>query len=167
MYTWLFSLFLPLPSLVALVPPDLDADPQTLELVQTLERSGFPVQWEQPPVWGTYGLLEVKERSIWINPVVFELGIARPTIVHEAVHAVQFCAAAAQNSSSLPQSIEDLSPLGLGITPSPLVRPYILRYSNSQRRQLELEAYALQAEPDGVDRAIELLQDYCNVLPNP
>jgi hypothetical protein len=160
MSLWLFSLLV---AVTPSVPPELGSDPQTTQLVETLERSGFPVRWEQPPVWGTYGLLEVKERSIWINPVVFELGIAQPTIVHEAVHAVQFCAAAAQ-APSLPQSIEDLSPLGLGITPSPLVRPYILQYSNSQRRQLELEAYALQAEPDRVDRAIELLEQYCKTF---
>lgn len=164
MSPWLVSLLVALTPSMAPAPPDLAADPPTLELVETLERSGFPVHWEQPPVWGTYGLLAVQERAIWINPVVFELGIARPTIVHEAVHAVQFCAAAAQTPSAIPQSIEDLSPLGLGITPSPLVRPYILQYSNSQRRQLELEAYALQAEPDGVDRAIELLETYCKTF---
>lgn len=159
MYTWLLSAF------VALAPTDpaaLGADPQTLQLVESVERSGFAVQWEQPPVWGTYGLLDVKARSIWINPVVFELGIAQPTIVHEAVHGAQFCAAAAQDTQS-PQSIEDLSPLGLGITPSPLVRPYILQYSDSKRRQLELEAYALQAEPDRVERAIELLNRHCGL----
>ena len=160
MSLWLFSLLV---AVTPSVPPELGSDPQITQLVETLERLGFPVRWEQPPVWGTYGLLEVKERSIWINPVVFELGIAQPTIVHEAVHAVQCCAAAAQ-APSLPQSIEDLSPLGLGITPSPLVRPYILQYSNSQRRQLELEAYALQAEPDRVDRAIELLEQYCKTF---
>ena len=145
------------------------AEPQLLELLQVLEDSGFTLHWEQPPLWGAYGLLNVPERSLWIHPVVFELKIAQPTVVHEAVHAAQLCAAenrnAAQNTtatvSSL-QSIEDLSPLGLGITPSPLVRPYILRYTNSQRRQLELEAYALQAEVDGVAQAIALLQTHCN-----
>lgn len=163
MYTWLLSV------LVALAPAELTdpgSDPQTLQLVESLERSGFPIQWEQPPVWGTYGLLDVQTRSIWINPVVFELGIAQPTIVHEAVHAAQFCAAEVQDAPS-PQSIEDLSPLGLGITPSPLVRPYILQYTDSKRRQLELEAYALQAEADRVDRAIDLLQRHCGLSPTP
>ena len=77
---------------------------------------------------------------------------------------VQTCALPICFPVTIPPPIEDLSPLGLGITPSPLVRPYILQYSHSQRRQLELEAYALQAEPDGVDRAIELLETYCETF---
>lgn len=160
MYTWFLS------ALLAFSLHEVGAAPNLIELVETLERSGFPVLWEQPPQWGAYGLLEVEKRSIWIHPVVFELGIAQPTVVHEAVHAAQFCAAESLDDAP-PQSIMDLSPLGLGLTPSPLVRPYILRYSDSKRRQLELEAYALQAEENGVDRAIVLLESYCGPTHDP
>ena len=154
--------------LLSLVAPSIlpDLDPTFLRLAEVLERSGFTVILDLPPQWGTYGLLDLPKRSIWINPVVFDLEIARPTLVHEAVHAAQLCYSeglaqgSAQKNGSI-SSIDALKPLGLGLTPSPLVRPYILQYSDSVRRQVELEAYAVQAEADGIDRAIALVNAYC------
>ena len=119
--------------LLSLVAPSIlpDLDPTFLRLAEVLERSGFTVILDLPPQWGTYGLLDLPKRSIWINPVVFDLEIARPTLVHEAVHAAQLCYSeglaqgSAQQNGSI-SSIDALKPLGLGLTPSPLVRPYIL-----------------------------------------
>ena len=157
--------------LLSLIAPSLlpDLDPNFLRLAEVLERSGFTVILDLPPQWGNYGLLDLAKRSIWINPVVFDLGIAQPTLVHEAVHAAQLCYSEglAQGSAQTNpanrsiSNIEALKPLGLGLTPSPFVRPYILQYSDSVRRQVELEAYALQAEADGVERVIALLTSHC------
>ena len=118
-------------------------------LQQVLEQYGFTIRLERPPIRGNYGMLETRSKSIWINPVVFELGIARQTLVHESVHGAQLCKGGAK-----------LELLGLEILPPVFARPYFLRYS-SPRREMEIEAYALQAQPDGVEQAISLLHRYC------
>ena len=60
-------------------------------LKQLLEREGFEVRFQKPPQDGAYGLLDAKLKIVWIHPVVFDLGIAQPVLVHEAVHAAQAC----------------------------------------------------------------------------
>ncbi len=62
-----------------------------LELKHKLETYDFIVKIEPPPIRGTYGLLKTKSKTIWINPVVFDLRIALPTLIHEATHAAQLC----------------------------------------------------------------------------
>ena len=125
-------------------------DPDFSSLQETLEQYGFQVKLELPPEPGAYGLLNSSSRTIWINPVVFELGIARPTLVHEAVHAAQTCAGG-----------DKLSSLNLKITPPPMTRRYFLRYRAS-RRHLEAEAYTVQVQPDAVELAISLLHQHCS-----
>jgi len=129
------------------VPSSTDADFSRLQ--QVLEQFGFEVRLASPPKRGAYGLLENSTKVIWINPVVFELGIARPTLVHEAVHAAQRCAGG-----------EQLRTVGLEVTPPPMTRRFFLRY-HSHRREIEAEAYTIQVQPDGVDLAIALLQQHC------
>lgn len=118
-------------------------------LQQLLETYGFQVKSGRPPKRGVYGFLNVRTKVIWINPAVFELGIARPTLVHEAVHAAQRCA-----------SGEKMLPLGLDITPPKITRPHFLRY-HGFRQQVEAEAYAVQTHPNGVTIAINLLNQHC------
>ena len=65
---------------------------QFLDLKSQLEKSGFQVVIELPPKRGAYGLLSESRKKIWINPVVFDLNIANPTLIHESVHAAQVCA---------------------------------------------------------------------------
>ena len=76
------------------------ADSQFNRLQQVLEQHGFDVRLELPPVPGAYGSLNSRSKTISINPVVFELGIAQPTLVHEAVHAAQSCAGRRKSARS-------------------------------------------------------------------
>lgn len=133
--------------LLTSAPPS--ADEQFSSLQQVLQQYGFEVRLALPPKRGAYGLLENSTKVIWINPIVFELGIARPTLVHEAVHAAQSCSGG-----------EDLRALNLEMTPPPKTRRFFLRY-HSIRRQLEAEAYTVQVQPDGVEKAITLLHQHC------
>lgn len=120
------------------------------QLSQTLESYGFDVVLALPPQTGSYGLLHVPTRTVWINPVVFDLGIAIPVLVHEAVHAAQLCSGSAGT----------LSALDLGLEPyAPASRLY-MRYSGT-RRTLEAEAYTIQARADRVDFVTQLLVDRC------
>ena len=125
------------------------ADPAFSRLGNVLTQYGFILKSGQPPRRGVYGFLHVPSKVIWINPAVFELGIAQPTLVHEAVHAAQSCA-----------SGKTLMPLGLEITPPKRARPYFLRY-HGHRQQVEAEAYAVQTQPNGIQIAIDLLNQHC------
>ena len=60
-------------------------------LKKQLEQAKFQVILDLPPQRGAYGLLKADSKKIWINPVVFDLGIADQTLIHEAVHAAQVC----------------------------------------------------------------------------
>jgi hypothetical protein len=127
-----------------------ETNPDFVRLKQALEKYGFKIRLQLPPIDGNYGMLETSSKSIWINPAVFELGIARPTLVHEAVHAVQLCAGGTK-----------LQLLNLEISPPIFARPYFVKYS-SPRRELEAEAYAVQAQPDSIEVAIALLDKHCS-----
>lgn len=120
-----------------------------IQLQQHLERKGFEVRLQRPPLNGAYGLLEASSRTIWIHPVVFDLGIAQPVLVHEAVHAAQACAG---NGT--------VAALNLGLDPPNNTRPFFLRY-HSYRRQIESEAYAIQVQPDRYERVLGLLEQHC------
>lgn len=139
-------------------PTDLDSiDPTAYEeyseferLQRILEQANFVVKLELPPKTGSYGLLELATRTVWVNPVVFELGIAEHTLVHEAVHAAQLCG-----------SHGDIGPLALGLEPPLVVRPYFMRYQGI-RRLVEAEAYTVQALDNRVDYVIELVNTHCD-----
>ncbi|MEO0948314.1 MAG: hypothetical protein AAFY11_09250, partial [Cyanobacteria bacterium J06641_5] len=87
--------------------------------------------------------------TIWINPVVFELGNAEAVLIHEAIHAAQLCAGRGE-----------LRALGLELPPPALSRRYFLRY-HKLRRQLEAEAYTIPAQPNAQELALNLLQEHC------
>ncbi|MDJ0733022.1 MAG: hypothetical protein QNJ47_02885 [Nostocaceae cyanobacterium] len=123
---------------------------QFLELKNKLEKYGFEVIIDLPPKRGTYGLLKVADKKIWINPVVFDLQIANPTLVHESVHAAQLCAGKGK-----------MKTLGLKIQPIQAARRLFLRYTNIHRQDLEREAYAVQTQPNSFELATALLQKHC------
>ncbi len=124
--------------------------PEFLELKNHLEKYGFEVIIELPPKRGAYGLLSVTDKKIWINPVVFDLQIANPTLVHESVHAAQLCAGKGK-----------MQTLGLDIQPIAAARRLFLRYTNIHRQDLEREAYAVQTQPNSLELATTLLAKYC------
>ena len=124
--------------------------PEFTQLQQTLEKHGFTVTLAIPPQPGSYGTLEAADRTIWINPVVFDLEIAVPTLVHEAVHAAQLCSGSPSN----------LTPLNLGLSPYARAYRLYMRYTGA-RRTLEMEAYTIQARPDRIDYVTNLLNSRC------
>ena len=122
-----------------------------LELKNQLEKSGFQVVIELPPKRGAYGLLSETHKKIWINPVVFDLNIANPTLIHESVHAAQVCAGKGK-----------IQALGLKIQPMKNARRLFLRYKDTHRQDLEREAYAVQTQSNSFELATNLLRKYCN-----
>ena len=120
-------------------------------LKKQLEQAKFQVILDLPPQRGAYGLLKADSKKIWINPVVFDLGIAEQTLVHEAVHAAQVCKGKGK-----------LSLLGLEIDPLIYAQPFFMHYADADRKQLEREAYAVQTQSNRVELVSSLLKKYCN-----
>lgn len=120
------------------------------QLQQALENNGFTITLALPPQRGSYGVLQASTRTIWINPVVFDLEISVPTLVHEAVHAAQLCNGSEGN----------LAPLNLGLTPFARAYRLYMRYTGT-RRTLEMEAYTIQARPDRIEYVTNLLNSRC------
>jgi len=104
--------------------------------VAALHRHRFSVQVAPPPSRGVYGMFDAARRTIWVAPITAELGIARQTLLHEAVHAAQ----------SYPDGV--LRPIGWRLPLSPLIEQEIsaitLHNYGSNTRLLEREAFAVQ-----------------------
>ncbi|MDJ0730004.1 MAG: hypothetical protein QNJ33_08430 [Crocosphaera sp.] len=122
-------------------------------LKQELEKAGFEVIIALPPKRGAYGLLQVSTKKIWINPVVFDLHIALPTIIHESVHASQVCAGKGE-----------IRALGLTLEPINQARPFFQGYTDIHRKDLEREAYTVQTQPNSFELALSLLKEHCQII---
>ena len=138
----LLAVLLPTPAIAA----DLTA------LQQTLLNHGFQIEVRQPP-GGAYGRFIFSRKLLEISPLVQDLGITRPVLLHEAVHAAQSC----------PDG--QLTLLKLDRQSSPVVESrirYLLNNHYSQEHQaLEQEAFRLQSQPDAEALIIAALERRC------
>jgi hypothetical protein len=151
---------LPLLANAALEPRPLSALPADLQpLLRDLQTRGFTVRIELPPLRQSYGLFQSASRTLWLSPLSFELGIARPTFLHEAVHAVQSCPSGR------------LSPIGWRLPLAEVVDRQIRGILTSGyphgARILEEEAFALQGQADAVALLRQALRERCPQRPNP
>ena len=151
-------------SFLLLANQPANTDPEFTQLKTQLESYGFEVNIAIPPEFNLpkqqtqlrrvvrkpYGALHSPTKSIWINPIVFELGIARATLIHEAVHAAQYCAGNG-----------NITKLNLDLEPIPQALPFFKRYLNTQRQDLEREAYTVQTQPNSYELARTLLDRHC------
>ena len=140
-------------------------DPAFVRLKSQLENYGFEVHIAVPPnfslpeqeidfwrrkVRKPYGVLNANSKSIWINPIVFELGNSNAVLIHEAVHAAQYCAGNG-----------NIQTLGLDIEPMKQARPFFKRYVNVHSQAVEKEAYTVQTQPNSYELVRSLLEQYC------
>lgn len=153
-----------------LIAQSSHVDPEFLQLKTQLESYGFKVNLAIPPEFNLpksqngfrrvvrkpYGMLHPKSKSIWINPIVFELGNSKPTLIHEAVHAAQYC-----NGNG------NIKKIGIELKPIPQALPFFKRYVDTQRQDLEREAYTVQTQPNSYQLARSLLNQHCQSnIPN-
>ncbi len=135
------------------------------QLKTQLENSGFKVNIAIPPdfnfanqqidfqrrsVRKPYGVLNAKSKSIWINPIVFELGISDAVLIHETVHAVQYCVGNG-----------NIQTIGLDIEPIRQAQPFFKRYVDTYSQAVEKEAYAVQTQSNNYELAVSLLEKHC------
>ena len=140
-------------------------DSDFIQLKNKLEDSNFQVNITVPPdfqlpkqqpdfqrrrVRKPYGLLNSASKTIWVHPIVFDLGIANSVLVHEAVHAAQLC----KGNSSL-QTLE------LDLEPIKQARPFFKRYVDVHSQAIEKEAYTVQTQANSYELVMSLLDRYC------
>ena len=142
---WLLAMLLPLPA------PTSAADLTTLQ--QTLLRHGFRIEVRQPP-GRAYGRFIPRRKLLEISPLVRDLGITRPVLLHEAVHAAQSC----------PDGT--LSLIGVQRPVDPAVGSrirYLLRHHyKPNTAALEQEAFVIQSQPDAEQLIITALNQRCS-----
>ena len=122
-------------------------------LLNLLKNKGFNIKYKIPPIRGAYGLFQTRNKTIWISPISFELGIGNQTILHEATHAAQSC----------PNGL--LSPIGLSLPVNQSMRneiqTYLLRNYDIDQHIIEQEAFYLQSQKNGVEILIEAIKIRC------
>ena len=140
------ALLLCLPAL-----PALAADLEQLQ--HSLLRHGFTIEVQQPS-GQAYGRFTPAEKRLEISPLVQDLGITRPVLLHEAVHAAQSC----PNGT--------LSLIGVQRPVDPAVGSrirYLLRnHYKPNRTALEQEAFVIQSQPDAEQLIITALKQRCS-----
>ena len=138
-------------ALLLLALPVRAADLEQLQ--RSLLRHGFAIDVRQPP-GQAYGRFIAAEKRLEISPLVRELGITRPVLLHEAVHAAQSCPDGA------------LSLIGVQRPVDPAVGSrirYLLRnHYKPNEAALEQEAFVIQSQPDAEQLIITALNQRCS-----
>ena len=126
---------------------------ELMPLVRSLQQAGYQVLFAKPPVQGAYGATNVRKKMVWVAPITVDLGIARQSLIHEAVHAAQGCPAGRLRpigwTYPLPQVV-DRSVAGL------LYRNY-----PHAKHDVEREAFMMQGHPRAFDLIAAALKQRC------
>ena len=140
------------PLALAMLFPTSAAAADLTALQQALIRHGFHIEVRQPP-GKAYGRFLPASKRLEISPLVRDLGITRPVLLHEAVHAAQSCPSGT------------LSLLGIKRQASPVVESrirYLLSHHYPQAHgSLEQEAFRVQSQPDAEALIIAALNQRC------
>ncbi len=122
-------------------------------LLNLLRDKGFKIKFQIPPKKGVFGFFQSKNKTIWISPITYELGIFRQTILHEATHAAQSC----------PNGL--LSPIGWTLPVNQSIKNEIqanlLRNYDINQYTIEKEAFYLQSQRNGVELLMEVIKKRC------
>lgn len=126
---------------------------ELLPLVKTLQQSGYQVRFEKPPVVGAYGATNVRKKIIWVAPITVDLGIARQTLIHEAVHAAQGC----------PKGKLELIGWNTGMEHAVDREVAGILYRNyaHSKFDVEREAFAMQGNPRAIEIVTASLKKRC------
>lgn len=123
------------------------------DLRNSLIEAGFEVRFEKPPMQGTYGLVNIKKKIIWIAPITIDMGIFRTTFLHEAVHAAQTCRTGSLQPMGWTPNVDKAVRIA--------VESILYRNYESEKFDIEREAFLMQGQPDAVPKIIKELKDHC------
>ena len=123
-----------------------------LSLQKTLLRHGFRIEVRQPP-GGAYGRFLPARKLLEISPLVRDLGITRPVLLHEAIHAAQSCPSG------------KLTLIGIRRRADPAVESrirYLLsNHYHQTHMSLEQEAFLIQGQEDAEALVVKALKERC------
>ena len=123
------------------------------ELRLSLIESGYEIRFEKPPMQGTYGLINIKKKVIWIAPITQQMGIFRTTFLHEAVHAAQTCRTGSLQPIGWMPNVDEAVKIA--------IESILYRNYESEKFEIEREAFLMQGQPDAVPKIRRELKDHC------
>ena len=122
-------------------------------LVSSLRAAGYDVRFAPPPVAGAYGATNARKKIIWVAPISVDMGIARQTLIHEAVHAAQGCPTGRYE------------PIGWTVTLPPAVdrtiEGILYRKYPHKKFPVEREAFYMQSHPQAFAEISKALKERC------
>jgi hypothetical protein len=135
-------------------PRALDRLPADLQpLVRALEKARYAVFLAPPPIPGAYGATDPNRRLIWLAPITLDLGIARQTLIHEAVHAAQACPKGKLRAIGWQVPLE--------ATVEREISGLLYRGYAHGKHEVEREAFAMQGQPQAIGKVISALRQRC------
>ncbi len=123
------------------------------ELRLSLIEAGFKIRFEKPPMQGTYGLINIKKKVIWIAPITQQMGIFRATFLHEAIHAAQTCRTGSLQPIGWMPDVDEVVKIA--------IESILYRNYESEKFEIEREAFLMQGQPDAVPKIRRELKDHC------
>ncbi len=123
------------------------------ELRLSLIEAGFKIRFEKPPMQGTYGLINIKKKVIWIAPITQQMGIFRATFLHEAIHAAQTCRTGSLQPIGWMPDVDEVIKIA--------IESILYRNYESEKFEIEREAFLMQGQPDAVPKIRRELKDHC------
>ena len=133
--------------------PAKDFPPDLQPLVRSLRQAGYDVRFAKPPVAGAYGATNARKKIIWVAPISVDMGIARQTLIHEAVHAAQGCPTG------------QYEPIGWSVTlPNAVDRSIegiLYRKYPHKKFPVEREAFFMQSHPQAFAEISKALRQRC------
>ena len=128
--------------------------PQNLiPLVKILREAGYKVYFSKPPIPGAYGATNARKKKIWIAPISVDMGIARQTLIHEAVHAAQGCPNGKYEpigwNVSIPKNVETT------------IKQILYQKYARKDYEIEKEAFYMQNHPEAFKKISAALKQRC------
>ena len=112
-------------------------------LIKLLNKKGFKIKNEFPPIKRAYGLFENRTKTIWISPITKNLGIYKNVLLHEAVHAAQSCPRRFLTKLNIPTELNSKQ--------ETIIKMKLVNHYNHERFLLEKEAFSIQILPNSIE----------------
>ena len=123
------------------------------QLQRSLLRHGFTIDIRHPP-GQAYGRFIPVEKRLEISPLVQELGITRPVLLHEAVHAAQSCPHGSLTLIGVQRSVDPAV--------ASRIRYLLSNHYKPNSAAVEQEAFVIQSQPDAEQLIITALDQRCS-----
>ena len=123
------------------------------QLQRSLLRHGFTIDVRHPP-GQAYGRFIPAEKQLEISPLVQELGITRPVLLHEAVHAAQSCPHGSLTLIGVQRSVDPAV--------ASRIRYLLSNHYKPNSAAVEQEAFVIQSQPDAEQLIITALDQRCS-----